>query len=176
MRMISVLMEYLVTTSLPHGYDGPAVYIFAPHALLNTTGRFALNSGGGLRCDVGQMGGRWFQLEGSGGDALATTEVGTDHCGSQRTGWLTGWEDPSSAPARNFGSFGTGVGSYPGVETGVVERTVCWHNGGGHDTPCEGGSSSIAVVNCGSHFLWRLEDPPACPNAYCTVPSNAFGR
>jgi len=54
-------------------------------------------------------------------------------------------------------------GSYPSVQQGEVERTVCYHWSSG----CCTWSNKIKVLNCGGYYLFRLPNTPVCHLRYC---------
>ena len=62
---------------------------------------------------TGVGGGRWYRFSGAGGDALPLSPPGSLHCGTDATGWLSGWD----------GGVGTGCSEEPqayGRTTGAL--------------------------------------------------------
>jgi len=107
-------------------------------------------------------GGRWYRFAGSGGDALPLSRPGVDHCGTHRTGWLSGWAGEGAPPASY-----SGAGRYPAAAEGVAEMTACFDYG---SSPCYR-HAAVGVVRCDGFLLWRLADAPYCNYGYCTAPS-----
>ena len=92
-------------------------------------------------------------------------------------GWLSAWPaDSATADKSNPDQWPfTTPGTLPTLGDGVVERSVCFDYNQ-RDSSSNTGLSCfkatvIGVVNCGTHYLWRLPDVPDCPynTAYCTV-------
>lgn len=110
-------------------------------------------------------GGRWYRLAGSGGDALPLTSPGINHCGTGRTGWLSGWAGEGDPPASY-----SGAGRYPAAAEGVAEMTACFDHDYGGDYPCAG-HAAVGVVRCDGFLLWRLADAPYCNSGYCMAAS-----
>eukprot|EP01052_Picozoa_sp_SAG31_P003088 SAG31_NODE_115_length_24128_cov_47.693912_11_plen_1303_part_00 len=117
-------------------------------------------------------GGAWFRFTGAAGNALVTETPNPNHCGTAQTGWLSGWDFlDASGPGNHFDAPGT----YPTLSDGAVDRLVCfdagWANANDNGSPCWQ-HVQVKVRNCGSYFVWKLPNSPACTAAYCTV-SNA---
>jgi len=109
-------------------------------------------------------GGRWYRFAGSGGDALPLSRPGVDHCGTHRTGWLSGWAGEGAPPASY-----SGAGRYPAAAEGVAEMTACF-DAGGSLGPC-GYHAAVGVVRCDGFLLWWLADAPDCAAGYFTAAS-----
>jgi hypothetical protein len=144
---------------------------FAPYSILSDSWR-ATSAGGGSHCDkdapegttpvTGVGGGRWYRFRGSAGDALPLASPGRGHCGTDLSGWLSGWSDPGN-PLDSY----SGQGQYPTAKDGVMAMTVCF-DAGNH--PCNY-HVLIGAVRCQGFLLWQLPDVPHCIEAYCTVSS-----
>ena len=119
---------------------------------------------------TGVGGGRWYRFMGAGGDALPLSRPNDNRCGTQSTGWLSGWEGAGGTdPPVEYG----GQGRYPAAVEGVVEMTVCFDLAG--YAPCGGGHVAVNVLRCEDFLLWRLLDVPQCGGAaYCTASSGLF--
>ncbi len=113
--------------------------------------------------------GEWYRFAGSGGDALPLRSPKCLHCGTDRVGWLSGWEVSKGTPPADYAK----PGSYPSPGAGDVNATVCFDY---CDQSYAGSCRShvtVGVVNCGSYYLWRLPFAPDCACAYCTAPSSS---
>ena len=108
-------------------------------------------------------GGRWYRLAGSGGDALPLSHPGILHCGTYRTGWLSGWAGEGDPPTSY-----SGAGRYPAAAEGVAEMTACFDDARFY--PCDR-HAAVGVVRCDGFLLWRLADAPYCTFGYCTAAS-----
>jgi hypothetical protein len=150
---------------------------YQPYITLHDTWRAVTNHhGGGIAkndasChDSGSQapgvgGGHWYRFLGAGGDALPLTRPQDNRCGTQHTGWLSGWKG-TGAPPVEYG----GQGRYPLAVEGVVEMTVCFDLAA--YAPCGGGHVAVNVLRCEDFLLWGLLDVPGCGgSAYCTAPS-----
>ena len=119
--------------------------------------------------DVG--GGGWYRFSGAGGDALPLQPPGPGHCGTDHTGWLSGWGGGGGAGVAPPQSYST-PGRYPAAAEGVAEMTVCFddnHDGNGHPKCLE--PVAVGVVMCDGFLLWRLPYTPSCAFGYCTAAS-----
>ena len=86
----------------------------------------------------------WYRVTGGAGTQLADTLVPVRHCGSHRTGSLTG--------------------GHPSVGQGEVTRTVNFNwNGNPADN-----KRTIRVINCGPYFVYYLVTVAGCYDSYCT--------
>eukprot|EP01045_Picozoa_sp_COSAG04_P031697 COSAG04_NODE_5953_length_1448_cov_2.212009_1_plen_296_part_10 len=116
---------------------------------------------------TGVGGGRWYRFTGAGGDALPLRSPHCLHCGSDRTGWLSGWAPGAGTPPSDF----DGAGAYPSTDDGVTNATACFaYCDAGQAGPCRA-SRTIGVVNCSDFLLWRLPWAPDCACAWCTAHS-----
>ena len=110
----------------------------------------------------------WYRFAGSGGDALPLHSPQCLHCGTDRVGWLSGWEPSKGTPPPDYAA----PGSYPSPGAGEVNATVCFD----YCDPSYAGSCrshvTVGVVNCGGYYLWRLPFAPDCASGYCTAPSS----
>ena len=98
-----------------------------------------------LKCDNRHLPtvGKWHQFVGDAGTKIPNSCVPTNRCGSHAPGWMQG--------------------EHPKKEDGVVTRKVCFHWSGN----CCRWSVMIKVRNCGGHYVYKLEKPPACYLRYC---------
>merc|ERR1719204_1108674 len=87
----------------------------------------------------------WYCITGGAGTQLADTLVPQSHCGTARTGSLTG--------------------GHPTVEQGEVTRTVNFNWDG---NPADN-KRTIRVINCGPYFVYYLVTVAGCNDGYCTV-------
>ena len=97
--------------------------------------------GSGL-CDK-QLPEGWYRFVGAAGTKMSTTRVRAFRCGAAWSGWLDG--------------------SHPTVEDGKVQRTVCFNN---RNTGCKD-KKEVFVKNCGSYFIYKLQQPTICNSRYC---------
>ena len=174
---------------------------FAAYSTLNDAYRTISNAdprvaspGSGARggCDsatgTGVGGGGWYRFSGAVGDTLPLSPPGWLHCGTDATGWLSGWDGGvgTGCSSSYFGGMCTDVctnatgppcgyqtpGRYPAATEGVVEMTACFDDSGGD--PCYM-CVVVGVVRCDEFLLWRLPYVPNCNAGYCTAPSGLFG-
>ena len=111
---------------------------------------------------------KWYRFVGSGGDALPVHSPQCLHCGTDRVGWLSGWEPSKGTPPPDY----TAPGSYPPPGAGEVNATVCFdYCDPGYAGSCRS-HVTVGVVNCGGYYLWRLPFAPDCASGYCTAPSS----
>ena len=94
------------------------------------------------RCDDNLVTG-WYRFQGAAGDRMADKCPPQFHCGTEDPGWLSG--------------------THPTVAEGVVARTVCYNRSG----DCCFWSNIIKVKNCGSYYVYELQQPPTCNLRYC---------
>eukprot|EP01051_Picozoa_sp_SAG22_P001635 SAG22_NODE_66_length_22936_cov_626.714279_20_plen_1767_part_00 len=122
--------------------------------------------------DTGVGGSRWYRFVGAGGDALALSHPGVQHCGTYRAGWLSGWSPTANSdPPESYNQ----PGRYPEAAQGVTDMIACF---GYSNDPCDAGHVVVGVVQCQGFLLWRLPDAPHCVpdhdayvDAYCTASS-----
>lgn len=98
-----------------------------------------------LKCDARHLPtiGKWHQFVGEAGTKLPNSCVPTQHCGTHAPGWMQG--------------------EHPKKEDGMVNRKVCFH----WSNNCCRWSVMIKVRNCGGHYVYKLEKPPACYLRFC---------
>ncbi|XP_078348187.1 uncharacterized protein LOC144633234 isoform X3 [Oculina patagonica] len=98
-----------------------------------------------LKCDSRNLPtvGKWHQFVGDAGTKMPNSCVPTQRCGTHAPGWMQG--------------------DHPKKEDGVVNRKVCFH----WSRNCCRWSVMIKVRNCGGHYVYKLEKPPACHLRYC---------
>eukprot|EP01048_Picozoa_sp_COSAG05_P012221 COSAG05_NODE_1207_length_5523_cov_32.104535_3_plen_230_part_00 len=165
----NVVWEGFSVASASNDY-GPYAQCLQPYTTLRDSWR-STSTGEGDNGDclskTGVGGGRWYRFAGAGGDALPLTDPGYQHCGTEYTGWLSGWATPQGGghPPRSY----SGAGRYPAAAEGVVESTVCFVDYG-DDYSCNR-HVQVGVVRCGGFLLWRLPDAPDCNLGYCTAAS-----
>eukprot|EP01052_Picozoa_sp_SAG31_P007779 SAG31_NODE_377_length_16533_cov_99.867957_2_plen_207_part_00 len=121
------------------------------------------NVGTTWRCDsaghggpfgLGQSTTAWYKLPAD--HSLATMPPGGYHCGTDGTGWLTGW--PAEAAGHPDSRYATPAdGSLPPpVGAPPASGTVCFDDM--YSVPCYA-STSVRAVSCGSFALWELPPP-----------------
>ena len=93
-------------------------------------------------CDK-QLSVGWYRFVGASGTKMPTTRVPAYRCGTYWSGWLNA--------------------AHPTVEDGEVLRTVCFSD---RSTGCKH-SQVIIVKNCGSYFIYKLQQPSMCDSRYC---------
>ena len=103
-----------------------------------------------------QSGARWYRLPA--GKALPTAPPGWLHCGTDATGWLSGW--PAGAEGLPGTSYATPPdGSLPPpLGSPPAAGAMCFSYG---SSSCGGGSTPIRAVSCGAFALWELPPIPA---------------
>ena len=105
----------------------------------------------------------WARLAGDAGDAITTHLPRPDE--NVRPVWMTGWDPEDGDPPRSY----TGAGTLPEPQDGVTPAVLCQSRNAG--VTC--GTPFVAhVLNCGSHYLWKLPKLPFCPGFYATEPSD----
>ena len=85
----------------------------------------------------------WYRFVGAAGTEMPTTRVPAHRCGTDWSGWLNG--------------------AHPTVEDGEVKRKVCFNR---FPANCKY-SMYISVKNCGSYFIYKLQQPTICNLRYC---------
>ena len=85
----------------------------------------------------------WYRFVGAAGTKMPTTRVPAYRRGTDWSGWLDG--------------------SHPTVEDGKVQRRVCFS---GRSTSCKY-IKQISVKNCGSYFIYKLQQPATCNSRFC---------
>ena len=80
---------------------------------------------------------------GDAGTKMPTTRVPLYRCGTRLPGWLDG--------------------AHPTVEDGEVYKKVCFSD---RISGCRD-MRKISVKNCGSYFIYKLQQPPSCDSRYC---------
>ena len=86
----------------------------------------------------------WYRFVGAAGTKMPTTRVPAYRCGTDWSGWLDG--------------------AHPTVEDSEVLRTVSFSD---RSTGCKYIKATI-VKNCGSYFIYKLQQPPNCNSRYCS--------
>ena len=102
---------------------------------------------GGRSTGVG--GDQWYRFVGDGGVALPIQSPGCLHCGTDRVGWLSGWDAQHTPPPVDYAV----PGEYPQRGDGVVNATVCFDY---CDTCCMGRCfhhKTVGIVNCGDFII-----------------------
>ena len=85
----------------------------------------------------------WYRFVGDAGTKMPTTHVSAYRCGTAFPGWLEG--------------------GHPTVEDGEVYKKVCFSD---RISGCRD-MTKISVKNCGSYFIYKLQQPPSCDSRYC---------
>jgi hypothetical protein len=111
---------------------------------------------------VGQSGTAWYRLPA--GHSLPTAPVRPLHCGTDATGWLSGWAGPGQ-PDRHYAT-PAGSSLPPPVGNPPAAGTVCFHSGGA-DLPTCDSHIPVRAVSCGAFALWELQPVPICTRGYC---------
>ncbi len=109
---------------------------------INDSSRKYTNSNG-ASCDSG-LATKWYRYVGNTGTKIPEFAPPKNRCGTHAPGWMNG--------------------KHPSVAEGVVTRKVCYH---WSSSTCYW-SNSILVVNCNTHYLYRLTKPPVCHLRYCS--------
>ena len=86
---------------------------------------------------------KWYRFQGASGDAMPTSCVPKNRCGTRAPGWLHG--------------------THPTVAHGIVSAKVCYRWG---DNCCHW-SNTIRVRNCDGFFVYKLNKTPGCNLRYC---------
>ena len=87
-------------------------------------------------------GSSWYRFDGLGGTKIPEYIVEEEHCNTFAPGWL--------------------IGTHPTILGETVERTVCFNGFGDF---C-GRKTGIQIRNCGTYFLYYLEDMSFSTNWY----------
>ena len=87
----------------------------------------------------------WYRFVGAAGTKMPTTRVPAYRCSTEWSSWL---DD-----------------AHPTVEDGEIRRTVCFSD---RTTGCKK-LRDIFVKNCGSYFIYKLQQPPNCNSRYCST-------
>ena len=87
----------------------------------------------------------WYRFVGAAGTKMPTTRVPAYRCSTEWSGCL---DD-----------------AHPTVEDGEIRRTVCFSD---RATGCKT-LRDIFVKNCGSYFIYKLQQPPNCNSRYCST-------
>ena len=85
----------------------------------------------------------WYRFVGAAGTKMPATRVPRYRCGTDWPGWLDG--------------------AHPTVEHGEVFRKVCFSD---RSIGCRY-AKSIFVKNCGSYFIYKVQQPSRCNSRYC---------
>lgn len=85
----------------------------------------------------------WYRFVSPAGNLLPTECPGGNYCGTKMPVWMKG--------------------TVPPVSAGIVETTACINQ----DRECCVGELSLAVRNCSSMVLYRLQPTPSCSMGYC---------
>ena len=116
-------------------------------ALTESVRNVTFNDGdGGVEfCDSPPPGGgnKWYRFQGGAGVKMPTSCPALYACGTDAPGWMQG--------------------SYPSINDGQVNRTVCYH----WDSGCCTWSNTIKVRNCGAYYVFYLPNTPVCHLSYC---------
>ena len=94
----------------------------------------------------GWEGPAWYRFTMPAGTRIPESSPGQYHCGTAVTGWLSGVH-PSS----------------PGASNNTAKFCFAWN---GNDCPW---STQGKVTNCGSYFVYYLENGPYCRARYCAT-------
>ena len=93
------------------------------------------------------VGPAWYRFTMPAGTRIPESSPGKLHCGSWATGWLSGVHPTSPGASNNNAKY-------------------CFDNGDGND--CHW-STQGKVTNCGSYFVYYLENTPYCRLRYCAT-------
>ena len=88
----------------------------------------------------------WYRFQPPAGTRLAQATPGADHCGAYRAGWSN-----SALPANNNES---------------ADIDICFDTDYGSANDCAI-TNQGKVTNCGTFFVYYLENTPACTARYC---------
>eukprot|EP01052_Picozoa_sp_SAG31_P045866 SAG31_NODE_8547_length_1432_cov_1.116279_2_plen_256_part_00 len=130
---------------------------------------------------LGQDGAAWYRFPA--GKGLATANPGEYHCGTDGTGWLSGWPaeaDPpvcvdSSGPDCNYDTPADGT-LPPTVGSPPARGTICFQAGGNTGNKNCINSLPVRAVSCGAFSLWELLPAVNCYAAYCLAGAIAMPK
>ena len=88
----------------------------------------------------------WYRFTMPAGTHIPESSPGQYHCGTQATGWLSGVHPTSPGASNNNAKF-------------------CFHWG---SNDCAK-STQGKVTNCGSYFVYYLENATGCADRYCAT-------
>ena len=94
----------------------------------------------------GWKGKNWYRFEEPAGTQIPETKVPYSHCGSLHGGWIMN-------------------GSHPKTSGTTVDAEVCFSK---IISGCAS-TISIKIHNCGSYYVYHLDDTPAKYSGYCAV-------
>ena len=122
------------------------------------------------RCDgaahgaFGAGGPAWYRLPP--GRGLATAPPGEYHCGTDWTGWLSGWRGAAgTAPDDHRYAVPADGALPPAAGLPPAHGAVCFDSGGGYTCYWP---VAVRAVGCGDFDLWALPPIPDCyQTAYC---------
>ena len=89
----------------------------------------------------------WYRFTMPAGTRIPESSPGKYHCGTRHTGWLSGVHPTTPGASNNNAKY-------------------CFDNGDGND--CHW-STQGKVTNCGSYFVYYLENAPGCRYRYCAT-------
>ena len=92
----------------------------------------------------GWVGSAWYRFTMPAGTRIPESSPGEWHCGTSVTGWLSGVHPTSGAKSK---------------------AKFCFHDG---KKECAWSTEGY-VTNCGSFFVYYLNDAPWCTYRYCTI-------
>ena len=98
----------------------------------------------------GWVGPAWYRFTMPAGTRIPESSPGSWHCGTHQTGWLSGVHPTT-----------------PGASSNVKYCFTCCGNFLGNND-CQY-STQGKVTNCGSFFVYYLENGPHCQQRYCTI-------
>ena len=94
----------------------------------------------------GWEGPAWYRFTMPAGTRIPESSPGLNHCGTYATGWLSGVHPTTPGASRNV--------------------KYCFHGYNGNDC---WRSTPGKVTNCGSYFVYYLENSPQCSYRYCAI-------
>ena len=95
----------------------------------------------------GWVGPAWYRFTMPAGTRIPESSPGVKHCGTYHTSWLSGVHPTSPGASNNNAKF-------------------CFVNG---DSKACQWSTRGKVTNCGSYFVYYLENAPLCQLRYCAT-------
>ena len=96
------------------------------------------------RTRVDWKGAGWYRITGQAGSKLIESPVDMFRCGTSYSGWMSG--------------------GHPTVDQGEVSRTINFKNSL-NDTIL---TNQAKVINCGTYYVYHLDNVPVCNAGYCT--------